>query len=418
MQNETSVELFRTNIALIRRMARLVGADVLQDNYRPNLRTYRTMLFIALYFVFLIYTLWFHTSGFLQILKTLAPVGMGIQGLYKLYNVLANRNFFIERGVYLELFHEENKHHSRSQLLTERMRQTYTLNKLLLVAYFMAVAGYGMYPFYYYIVYRERMLAINVLVPGIDSESVVGFFATVVFQFSLLTTALIGIAAADSALLFYMANLTVLVEVYKGSLQDMNDLLEASKPDLKAIRKRTKEIFAEHYEVISYQVELEKGYFGLNFIQITTSVACLAMILFLCYMDNYIPGYGFLIGAFFQLLEFCLLGTIFTVQNEDMVLSIYDVKWYLLPKEEKRMWNFMLHKSQNAVNMTIGGLAILNVETFVVVRRITEKRLKRTRNKGEAIIMKICVTYDKESMTSGIINNPYITPLWRRQVVC
>ncbi|XP_055607005.1 putative odorant receptor 83c [Uranotaenia lowii] len=84
-------------------------------------------------------------------------------------------------------------------------------------------------------------------------------------------------------------------------------------------------------------------------------------------MINYLPGYGFVIGALFQLLEFCLLGTIYTVQNEAMIRSIYEVKWYLLPADERRMWSFMLHKSQNAVNLTIGGLAVLNVETFVEI---------------------------------------------------
>lgn len=52
----------------------------------------------------------------------------------------------------------------------------------------------------------------------------------------------------------------------------------------------------------------------INFVQVASSVSCLTLSLFLCYMTNDIPSYAFLLGALFQLLEFCLLGTIFRVK--------------------------------------------------------------------------------------------------------
>ncbi|XP_055605514.1 uncharacterized protein LOC129753693 [Uranotaenia lowii] len=252
MEYDNSLEIYRINIALIRRLTRVVGADVLRPNYRPNIRTLRTLTFIIIYLGCSFYTFWYYSSDYIQILKTLAPLGMGLQGLYKLYNAVIQREFFIAHEHYLDQFHQKNKHHSRKKLITKRMVQTHTLNKLLLAAYAFAIAGFGLYPLYYYVVYREKALALAVLIPGIDWESNVGYAITVVFHFSLLALALTGITAADSAILVFIANLTTLVEVFKGSLQELNDLLEASKRDVRAIRQKTKEIFAEHYAIIRY----------------------------------------------------------------------------------------------------------------------------------------------------------------------
>lgn len=60
-------------------------------------------------------------------------------------------------------------------------------------------------------------------------------------------------------------------------------------------------------------------------------------------------------------------------QNEEIIEAIYGAQWYLLREPERRCFTLMLHKSQNYTEMTIGGFAPLNLETFVAVRFLLER---------------------------------------------
>ncbi|XP_055596885.1 putative odorant receptor 83c [Uranotaenia lowii] len=69
-------------------------------------------------------------------------------------------------------------------------------------------------------------------------------------------------------------------------------------------------------------------------------------------------------------MQFCILGAALTIKNDQVKVAIYDTKWYDLPVEEQKMLAIVLHKSQNSVEMTIGGLALLNMETFVQILKM------------------------------------------------
>ncbi|XP_065088822.1 putative odorant receptor 83c [Ochlerotatus camptorhynchus] len=114
-----------------------------------------------------------------------------------------------------------------------------------------------------------------------------------------------------------------------------------------------------------YEEMLDEHYGVCVFVQVLSSVACIALSLFNFYMTYNIGALTFLIFSFFQLLEFCVLGTILTIKNDQIMRALYDTCWYRLSTEEQKMMAFMLHRSQNAVEMTVGGLALLNMETFV-----------------------------------------------------
>ncbi|XP_058812524.1 uncharacterized protein LOC131677029 [Topomyia yanbarensis] len=54
-------------------------------------------------------------------------------------------------------------------------------------------------------------------------------------------------------------------------------------------------------------------------------------------------------------------------KNEEMTDAIYNAHWYLMKKPEQNSFLIMLHKSQNFIEMTVGGFAPLNITTFVAI---------------------------------------------------
>lgn len=136
-----------------------------------------------------------------------------------------------------------------------------------------------------------------------------------------------------------------------------------------------------------YESDLDERYIVICFVQVFTSISGVVVALFLVYMIQFIPGYMLVLASFVQLLQLCLLGTVLTVkvnypapslrhaklntqihfQNEQITETTYNLRWYLLRKSEQKCILQMLHKSQSFVEMTVGGFAPLNLETFVSV---------------------------------------------------
>ncbi|XP_019549091.3 putative odorant receptor 83c [Aedes albopictus] len=370
MVYNTSLEAYRDIIKLARRMASFCGVDLLADNYKPNWRTALTFAGCISYLFTSAYSAWYYYPDVYKILQALAPNGMAWQGCLKLYIAVTHRRFFQGRANYLDDFHQNHVNRpADNAVLLALMHKMHLACRLLLSAYITAILGFGLYPVYFYVMYGERSFAIDVLVPGIDPESQWGYFVTVFYQFFLLAIAMAGISAFDTTFLIFVSNLAGLVDVFKNKLRELDSLLEQKKVGLFEVEELVRDILKDHYEIVSYESDLDNRYIAVNLMQVGSSVACLSISLFLCYMTNYLPGYAFILGAVFQLLSYCLLGTIFSVKNDEVILAINGTKWYLLEKAQLKMVGFMLHRCQNPSNLTVGGFAPLNIETFVEIMK-------------------------------------------------
>ncbi|EAT48361.2 AAEL000613-PA [Aedes aegypti] len=370
MVYNTSLEAYQDIIRLARRMASFCGVDLLADNYKPNWRTALTFAGCISYLFTSCYSAWYYYPDVFKMLQALAPNGIAWQGCLKLFIAVQQRKFFQGRAKYLEEFHRIHVNRPEDNaVLLGLMVKMHLACRVLLSAYITAVLGFGLYPVYFFVMYGERTFAINVLVPGIDPDSQWGYFLTVSYQIFLLSIAMAGISAFDTTFLIFVCNLAGLVDVFMNKLKELDRLLEKEKADLAEIRDHVREILIDHYGIVSYESDLDNRYIAINLMQVGSSVACLSISLFLCYMTNYLPGYAFILGAIFQLLTYCLLGTIFSVKNDDAILAINGTKWYLLEKSQLKMVGFMLHRCQNPSNLTVGGFAPLNIETFVEIMK-------------------------------------------------
>ncbi|XP_053692339.1 uncharacterized protein LOC128740798 [Sabethes cyaneus] len=370
MENESSLEKFQETVVMTRRLANYCGLDLLAKNFRPNFRTALTLFAGCSYLATGMYSAWKFYPNVYESLQSLAPVGIAVQGLMKMYYAIASRSFFYERYEYLKEFHRSYRELPlQNGTLVSLMRKMQLAIKLLILGYAIAIAGFGLYPLYFYLMYGEKTLALNVIIPGVNIRTHWGYACTLAYQLFLLAVAITGISAYDTAMMIYICNLAGLVDVYKNKLKELDELLLAPKRNGSQIAEKVREIVVNHNEILRYESELDKRYIVINFVQVATSVSCLTLSLFLCYMTNFLPGYAFIIGAVFQLLEFCLLGTIFSVKNDEIIIAIYNTRWYLLDRADLKMLLFMFHRSQNSVNLTIGGFAPLNIEIFVEIMK-------------------------------------------------
>ncbi|XP_039451479.1 putative odorant receptor 83c isoform X2 [Culex pipiens pallens] len=365
---DKSYQMYDYNLLFIRWMADFSGVDMMVDNYRFNYRTAICIGTTLMGTINSIYSFVFYYPSLHKICEVIVMFGILIQGVPKLYFGYIHREFYkLQYGRLRTLHYKYRDHEKLNANLLLLMERIHVLSKLLAIVFIFGGLGYSIYPMYMYWAHNELVLMIAMRVPWVDGDSYTGYIVTSAVQMVMIVITCTGLSAADTVILLFVANLIAYVDVFKNELDELNAMLNEEIRDEKKIRQQVRTICTQHQDIIEYESDLDERYIVISFGQVIGSVTSMSVSIFLVYMDNFIPGYALVVASFFQLLEFCLLGTILTVKNEDIVEAIYSTNWYLLQEPERRCFGLMLHKSQNFTEMTIGGFAPLNLGTFVAI---------------------------------------------------
>ncbi|XP_055589100.1 putative odorant receptor 83c [Uranotaenia lowii] len=178
-----------------------------------------------------------------------------------------------------------------------------------------------------------------------------------------------GLVAADVACMIIILQIFGVADVFINQLKSLDDVLEQHDGNEEYVYHKVRGICLMHEEIIQYEIEMDESYKTVVLVQIVTSIAEISTSLFVFYLTGHINALFLAVSAVWQLFEYCLLGVTLTIKNEQIVRALYDIKWYRLTTKQQKMLGIVLQRAQNAVEITIGGLALLNLETFVEVMK-------------------------------------------------
>ncbi|XP_055632840.1 putative odorant receptor 83c [Toxorhynchites rutilus septentrionalis] len=368
LDQESSVDVYNDVIIYVRKFLKPVGVDIFKKDYRWNWLTLIAMINIATFFSCMFYTVHLNWGQWILVLESCSIAGVGFQAIAKLHVGLNFVPFFSELNLRLMTMHERHsKHKENNRVLVFCCVLIHYTFKIFTGIYFFAGLGYLIFPIYMYVQNYELVMAIRMEIPGVDPTNVFGFMVTIAYQILLLYCGIAGILAADLAIMLFVLHIIGIADLFRNSLNELDRMLQNEQRDEDVVHRQILDICVMHQELIAYENGLDSTYATVVFVQVITSVICLALTLFIYYATRNIGNILFMIGAMFQLIEFCLLGTVLTVKNDHITLALYDISWYKLSKEDQKMLSFVLSRSQNVVELTIGGLALLNMETFVEI---------------------------------------------------
>ncbi|XP_029725349.2 putative odorant receptor 83c [Aedes albopictus] len=364
------VDVYHGLIVRLRWQLRAVGYDVLKIPFKYGKMTAFSSLCLLLFIAFTGYTVVLHWGDWFQVIDTLSLLGMGSSSVAKALTGLLNYEYYQKNYRILTALYRSNDKHkdNNRRLVYWGMLITYYYRFFLVIS---VSGGFGfvLTPVFTYFWYNERMLIINLHIPGVDTVTRTGFMITTLFHLVLIFMAVAGILAADLGCIIVVGHVAGIADVFKNALNEL-DQLTKQKCDERvddSIHRKVLQICVMHQEIISYEEELDENYGVTVFVQVLSSIACVALSLFNFYMTYNIGALTFLVYAFFQLFQYCVLGTVLTIKNDEIMIALYDTYWYKLTNTEQKMIGYMLHRSQNAVEMTIGGISLLNMETFVEI---------------------------------------------------
>ncbi|XP_053692338.1 odorant receptor 67d-like [Sabethes cyaneus] len=375
--NERHLQLYRTIdvfdelIVFLRVFLTNCGVDILlMDKYRWNFRTYLCIFCLTSFVFSMVFTVYRHWTDWYAVMDSLSVSGIGFQGMIKMYSALKQKSYFQEKYLNIKTLHmRSTKHPKNNRSMMKCTLVILYLFRFFFVSYVIAGVAFFVLPFYVMVVRQEKSLVLPLELPFVEPFSETGYVITTVYHLVMVAMGIMGILAADMGIMILVLHIIGIVDVFMNNLEELDEILLQPELDAEHKQKKFTEICKMHKEIIQYEEDLDSCYYNTVFVQVITSVSCLSLTLFVIYMTRDWTRLMFMLATFFQLLEFCMLGTALRVKNDHVIDAIYDCNWHLLTASDKRRFAIMLHRAQNPVEMTIGGISLLNMETFVEIMK-------------------------------------------------
>jgi hypothetical protein len=204
--------------------------------------------------------------------------------------------------------------------------------------------------------------------PGTDIKTRSGFFMNFPFHLFMGVFTACCYSSTDCSNVFVTMQTKAFVEVFKGSLDELE--VEASKPikDVNKIKQMMKNVVENHHSILSYKNLLAKRLNKISFIVVfvNTYLVCFGLVSML-YNKTYFSASGVVCLALCQLFLICSIGTFINHQHERLLEALWNFKWYELPKEEQKSFLIILMNAQTSLSLKQLFVGEVNMQLFIEV---------------------------------------------------
>ncbi|XP_037039490.1 odorant receptor 67d-like [Bradysia coprophila] len=111
--------------------------------------------------------------------------------------------------------------------------------------------------------------------------------------------------------------------------------------------------------------EVKRIFDGPIFVYFCVAYMAQVVCLYEIQMKNWMSGYAFAIGGFFEMLLYCLIGTEISKKNERLYYVLTQCNWYTYDICSQKIFLNLLNSCMNAKELWIGPLAPLSVITWI-----------------------------------------------------
>ncbi|EDS37918.1 Odorant receptor 94b [Culex quinquefasciatus] len=188
--------------------------------------------------------------------------------------------------------------------------------------------------------------------------------------FCILFEAIAGLMASDMCffvlIMSGVGQLDVLI-IYLQKLGEITMKCDGSQKNDEQYQLLV-EIVEKHVEHIAYLNKMEtlkKNYFFGNFgcliFETVTSLYVIATV-----DEIWYPGFIIVFGGIIQIGLPCVLGTLLSNKNDQLIREIYNTPWNMLSVSEQKLLQLLLHSAQNPVVLS-DGFCPINLFNFVSI---------------------------------------------------
>ncbi|KAL9697810.1 hypothetical protein quinque_001251 [Culex quinquefasciatus] len=369
----TSLQEFRNSFETVRKVTYMVGINVFTLEPDLNVRFFGSAMFMALIYVLCFYTGWVlrEAEGY-RILEMVMILVLNAQGTNKMWIGFVHKPRYCRLFQSSEQIYESFDSDERNRpVLRDLVAKMNLLLKWIVIVYASSGLLIVVLVALYAIVAREKFLALTIIVPFVDHTSLTGYLIVYLTHMAMAAFCAIGYLASDTAFIVTVVPIIAYANSLQNEIRNFNLLLQAPERDETLIAEKLLRICHLHQMIDEFEQEAIAHFKGGCLVQVALQAGTLLLTIFLAYICGYVQALSIFMALIFQLTQYCALGTIVTAKNDQMIHDIYEIGWHRLDKPQQQMVAFMLHRAQNAKELSVGGVAPLNLVTYVQNEQIT-----------------------------------------------
>ncbi|XP_055841847.1 odorant receptor 67d-like [Episyrphus balteatus] len=361
---------FNSLFKFCRKCSVIVGADIIDPNFRYNAVTWFVIMATNTFFVLTAYTIYiglYIDKDWVILLQALCMAGSAVQGFTKLYTVTTYK--LIYREIYKEIDEVykiyEQKHIQYKNALNNSTSMNIKFVKFIAALYLCATIALLSVPHIYLIMYGKKIFVMQFLIPGIDSKTNVGHVLMTIAHSICILMGAFGNFAGDVFFFLFVLQVPLYKNILRIKFEDLNDISTDTEEDnsMKTL-PLLRDILKWHQKYSDFTQTLSDVFFAVLFIQVFSTTFNIGLTIFITFSGAWPAGYAFLIYSFIILYTYCGLGTLTEFANDDVCDYVYNTcLWYRLSVSERKMLMIMLMKAQKPTLMTVGDVMPLSVTT-------------------------------------------------------
>ncbi|KAH8417181.1 hypothetical protein KR222_005888, partial [Zaprionus bogoriensis] len=386
MAASAAIRFFKI-VRLIRFCAAICGTDVAAPDYRMWALSYAIIGIIFMFYGFTLYTIYVGVvvdNDWTVILQVLGLAGSAVHGMFKMLCCAAQAQKIREvQGNYESIYTEyELKGGEYTKCLHECINVFWKVTIAVVCFYILVGGGLIVYPFYHTLVYKEKMLIMQVLVPFIDHTTDRGYLLLTLLHSVCVIFASFGNFAGDMYLFLFITNVPLIKNIFKVKLKEFNEFAKR-RDQYDKMHSMLWELLAWHQQYVRILRATEQIFNVVMLVELSTLCTSILCSISCIFLQVWATAPLYMVYCFVLLYAFCGLGTLvessvrlanrynystylldFLLQNEDFMDAVYsDCLWYELPVKEQKLIILMLAKAQREHALTAMNVLPMSMAT-------------------------------------------------------
>ncbi|KAH8417179.1 hypothetical protein KR222_005886, partial [Zaprionus bogoriensis] len=374
-------------VRLIRFCAAICGTDVSNPNYRMWALSYAIIGIIFIFYGFTFYTIYVGVvveNDWTVILQVLGLAGSAVHGMFKMMCCVTHARRIREvQGNYESIYMEyELKGGEYTKCLHECINTFWKFSVAVMCFYSLVGGGLIVYPLYYTLVYKEKILVLQFLVPFIDHTTDRGYLLLTELHSVCVIFASFGNFAGDMYFFLFITNVPLIKNIFKVKLKEFNEFAKR-RDQYDNMHSMLGELLALHQQYVRILRATENIFNFVMFVELSTPCISILCSISCIFLQVWATAPLYMVYCFVLLYAFCGLGTLvessvrlanrnnystslldFLLQNEDFMDAVYsDCLWYELPVKEQKLIILMLAKAQSEHALTAMDVLPMSMAT-------------------------------------------------------
>jgi hypothetical protein len=311
---------FKESVNKFKKVMKIVGLDVIDENFGFSRRLLITIItgLACSFSIFYSFCETLVTSDFEAMIKIGFVLGMGVQGMPRLFTIIIWHSKIRCLFAKIELTYKMTSTAKGCDVLAANLRVFRLVGKSVTIAYIFANIIFATPPAFYYIFYGKRILITELYLPGVDHKTIFGFAFLTTFHLVALAVGAVCTLSFDVMIICFSYFIVPLNKLLKVQLEEITEFLQnndmkIAKNKLK-FKKHFKEIILSHRFIQEYIQDCKDLFEFPFFVCICGAFICNTSSLYLAVVMKWVGSYGILIVLICQVFYHCVVGFIY--QNQ------------------------------------------------------------------------------------------------------